>query len=375
MIQGHGDDTWRYTDIRINFSSNIYAHADLSELQAHLCRNISLIGHYPEPEPHALEAMLARKHGIPADCVLVTSGATEAIYLIAQTFCQALHYYSTGSLPTFSEYADASEMFGMQRQDTALSPQIRFQVSGFRFQGARSLSPQPSAFSLQPSALSLQPSAPDRDTLLWLCNPNNPTGRTLPPADILNLCGKAAITVIDQSYEDYTLVPMLSAREAAQKPHLILVHSLTKTYAIPGLRIGYITAAPELIRLLRHHVRPWSVNALAVAAAKWLVTHDTRAIPHLNVYLAETARLRQQLNALPGIHVTNTDTNFMLATIAQTTAAALKDFLAVHHHILIRNASNFKGLTPNHFRIATQRRDENRLLVSAISQFIENFQR
>lgn len=335
MIQGHGDDTWRYTDIRINFSSNIYAHADLSELQAHLCRNISLIGHYPEPEPHALEAMLARKHGIPADCVLVTSGATEAIYLIAQTFCQALHYYSTGSLPTFSEYADASEMFGMQRQDTA----------------------------------------PDRDTLLWLCNPNNPTGRALPPTDILNLCGKAAITVIDQSYEDYTLVPMLSAREAAQKPHLILVHSLTKTYAIPGLRIGYITAAPELIRLLRHHVRPWSVNALAVAAAKWLVTHDTRAIPHLNVYLAETARLRQQLNALPGIHVTNTDTNFMLATIAQTTAAALKDFLAVHHHILIRNASNFKGLTPNHFRIATQRRDENQLLVSAISQFIENFQR
>lgn len=342
MIQGHGDDTWRYTDIRINFSSNIYAHADLSELQAHLCRNISLIGHYPEPEPHALEAMLARKHGIPADCVLVTSGATEAIYLIAQTFCQALHYYSTGSLPTFSEYADASEMFGMQRQ---------------------------------PSALSHQPSALSRDTLLWLCNPNNPTGRALPPADILNLCGKAAITVIDQSYEDYTLVPMLSAREAAQKPHLILVHSLTKTYAIPGLRIGYITAAPELIRLLRHHVRPWSVNALAVAAAKWLVTHDTRAIPHLNVCLAETARLRQQLNALPGIHVTNTDTNFMLATIAQTTAAALKDFLAVHHHILIRNASNFKGLTPNHFRIATQRRDENQLLVSAISQFIENFQR
>ena len=55
MIQGHGDDTWRYTDIRINFSSNIYAHADLSELQAHLCRNISLIGHYPEPEPHHWE--------------------------------------------------------------------------------------------------------------------------------------------------------------------------------------------------------------------------------------------------------------------------------------------------------------------------------
>jgi len=357
MIQGHGDDTWRYTDIRINFSSNIYAHADLSELQAHLCRNISLIGHYPEPEPHALEAMLARKHGIPADCVLVTSGATEAIYLIAQTFCQALHYYSTGSLPTFSEYADASEMFGMQRQPSALSP-------------------QPSALSPLPSSIFHQPSsAPDRDTLLWLCNPNNPTGRALPPTDILNLCGKAAITVIDQSYEDYTLVPMLSAREAAQKPHLILVHSLTKTYAIPGLRIGYITAAPELIRLLRHHVRPWSVNALAVAAAKWLVTHDTRAIPHLNVYLAETARLRQQLNALPGIHVTNTDTNFMLATIAQTTAAALKDFLAVRHHILIRNASNFKGLTPNHFRIATQRRDENQLLVSAISQFIGNFQR
>ena len=84
MLQGHGDDTFQYPDIRMNFSSNIFAHADMSELKAHLCRNIHLIDNYPEPSPHSLEQLIASKAGVSPDSVLVTNGATEAIYLIAQ---------------------------------------------------------------------------------------------------------------------------------------------------------------------------------------------------------------------------------------------------------------------------------------------------
>ena len=80
MIEGHGDDSYKYSrPITANFSSNVYSRADLSALKAHLCARIDGIGNYPEPEPYTLEACLARCHRLPAEAVCVTNGATEAI--------------------------------------------------------------------------------------------------------------------------------------------------------------------------------------------------------------------------------------------------------------------------------------------------------
>lgn len=87
MIEGHGDDSYKYSrPITANFSSNVYSRVDLSALKAHLCARIDGIGNYPEPEPYTFEACLARCHRLPAEAVCVTNGATEAIYLTAQTF-------------------------------------------------------------------------------------------------------------------------------------------------------------------------------------------------------------------------------------------------------------------------------------------------
>ena len=110
MIEGHGDDSYKYSrPITANFSSNVYSRVDLSALKAHLCARIDGIGNYPEPEPYTFEACLARCHRLPAEAVCVTNGATEAIYLTAQTFRGT----NTAIVqPTFSEYADACRMHG-----------------------------------------------------------------------------------------------------------------------------------------------------------------------------------------------------------------------------------------------------------------------
>ena len=85
MIFGHGDDAYRYgAQIKMDFSSNIYFGADLSGLQAHLASRFGIVGHYPEPEAVGLERMLAEKFGVPEETIMVTNGATEAIYLIAK---------------------------------------------------------------------------------------------------------------------------------------------------------------------------------------------------------------------------------------------------------------------------------------------------
>lgn len=323
MIDGHGDDIYSYKGVRMNFSSNIYAHADLTELEAHLCRHIDLIRSYPEPSPHSLEAMIAHEYGVDADEVLVTSGATDAIYLIAQAFREKKTFYVYH--PTFSEYEDACRLYGYEEQ-------------------------------------------PD-GALCWLCNPNNPTGEVYSGSYIEALAAQHDLLVIDQSYEDYTLAPMLSPKEAVCMGNVLQLHSMTKQYAIPGLRMGYVVASSKLIATLRKHDRPWAVNALAVEAGKWLLTHQP-VFPSLMVYLEETQRLREQLNAIKRVNAFDTQTNFFLCTIEPQTAASLKDYLATRHGILIRDAANFRGLTPHHFRIATQSPEENDALVEAIQQFI-----
>lgn len=340
MLNGHGDDIYNYEGIRMNFSSNIYAHADLSGLEAHLCRHIDLVRSYPEPSPRSLEKMIAQRCGVSPDEVLVTSGATDAIYLIAQAF-RFVHAVAPQqplpSLtfkvfpPTFSEYEDACRVFGYQESDDT--------------------------------------------ALCWLCNPNNPTGEVFPFSHIEELASKHALLVLDQSYEDYTLAPMLSAKTAVSMGNVLQIHSMTKQYAIPGLRLGYVVGASLLIRTLRTHFRPWSVNALAIEGAKYLLRLNPPLIPSLTAYLQETQRLRSSLSSLAGIGLPDAicppSTPFFLCTIHPHTAAELKAYLVKEHGILIRDASNFRSLTPHHFRIATQSPEENDALVAAITQFLQ----
>ena len=109
MIEGHGDDAYKYKAIKINFSSNVYNHVDHSGLHQHLFQQMESIRTYPEPEPYSLEKVLAKRFHLSSEEVCVTNGATEAIYLIAQTFRNQI---SAILMPTFSEYADACRLHG-----------------------------------------------------------------------------------------------------------------------------------------------------------------------------------------------------------------------------------------------------------------------
>ena len=325
MIYGHGDDTYNYRYIRMNFSSNIPSHADLSALEDYLRSRISVIRSYPEPLPRSLEEKIAHSIGRNPSEVLVTSGATEAIYLIAQAASHVCSEEEKGNStftvvhPTFSEYDSACLMFGMTEDW-------------------------------------------DGD-LCWLCNPNNPTGELRDEAFVRALAARHRLLVIDQSYEDYVLCPLPKIDDL---PNVIVLHSMTKKYGIPGLRLGYVTAPAAIIERLRHFCRPWAVNALAIEAGMWLLD---RPIPDNTVWLQEAQRMRVALNQIPGIHAGDTQTNFMLCTIEDHTAAELKEYLASQHGLLIRDAANFRGLTPHHFRVAAQLPEENDELVREVEKW------
>ena len=338
MIYGHGDDVFRYGDkIKINFSSNVYSHADYTALKEHLMQQFDVVGHYPEPDAHTLECMIAEQLGVKENTVMVTSGANEALYLIAQLY---RGWASIIPQPTFSEYEDACRMFN--------------HVISYDVQDELEVLP--------------------KDRIYWICNPNNPTGNVLVKGMLNHIIRTHPryLYVIDQSYADYTLAPMLEAKEMTDVFNLMLVHSLSKKYCIPGLRLGYIVASPIIIGRLKHIRQPWAINALAIEAGKYLISQDVKMIPDLKGYLMEARRLHQNLASIEGLKVMKTDTNFMLVSIEKGTAVELKHWLVDNYGILIRDASNIRSLDESHFRVTAQKPEENDLLVEGIKAYLEH---
>ncbi len=333
MIEGHGDDLYRFGDkVRYNFSTNIISGVDHSGLIRHLQSVMSKIGSYPEPAPFSLERKIAEKIGVSAANVVVTNGATDAMYRIAHLFDGKK---SAIRIPTFREYQDACRSFG---HDIAF-------------------------------VNSLDEITADAD-LIWLCNPNNPTGEVADESMILDLAlRRQSWVVVDQAYADYTLERVLTPQEAVDSENIVLMSSLTKRYAVPGLRIGYIVASEGIADAVRGKGMPWAVNTLAIEAGKYLLDKDEDYVIDASTMHSEALRIAEALSSM-GIECSHSDCNFLLCRLPEGRASDLKSYLVENHGILIRDASNFESLDERYFRVAAQDSGQNDILINAIKGWI-----
>ena len=336
MIEGHGDDAWKYkVTIHADFSSNVWYGGLNAGLQAYLQDRIATITHYPEAGAQTLQTEAAANYGIRPDQVLVANGATEAIYLVAQAFRHKKA--ATILTPAFSEYEDAclGQGLAIQRQPwTEVTAYTRFP-----------------------------------DGLVFCCNPNNPTGASLPITLLRQLIqtNPEAIFVVDESYIEFTRATQSLLPSLADHDNVLILRSLTKSCSIPGLRIGFALGHPDIIRRLRMGKMPWSVNQLAIEAALYIFRHPQPFALPLDQLLDDTTRWRKELLTATGWHIFDTDTHYFLVS-SPFIAAALKQHLIDRHGLLIRDASNFADLTPYHFRVACQSPAHNQLLTDALQQ-------
>ncbi len=337
MINGHGDDLYKFPGgILHNFSTNIPTHPDHSRLISHLSERMGSIASYPEPEPTRIAEMIAERSGVEPGNITVTNGAVEAIYLIAQT---SEGGKSAIVAPTFAEYADAARihhhriLFIEKPEDT-----------------------------------------PEDADQLWICNPQNPTGEIIAPERIVAIAAKMPKTtiIVDQAYEPFAVKRLLDANAPMEYSNIVILSSFTKRFSVPGLRIGYATSSTDMAAKIRQCRIPWAVNFPAIIAAKFLLNHEKE-------YPIDALRLNAMAKNLAsemretGITTTDTMTNFFLAKLPDgLEAAELKHYLATEYRILIRDASNFHGLTKSHFRVAVQRPDENKLLIETIRQWLNS---
>jgi threonine-phosphate decarboxylase len=335
MIKGHGDDIFSYDGIKHNFSSNIVCRTDLDALYERLSQIMPKICSYPEPDAESLTSFWACHLNVLADNLCVTNGATEAIYLIAQVFRESR---SVIFVPTFSEYADACRL---NRHKITL-------------------------------AYSEQAVKPPVGGLCWLCNPNNPTGKVWDYDWLTELIesNPDCIFIIDQSYAPYTRKKVLDAFYAAQLPNVLLLHSMTKQFGVPGLRIGGVSGNAKLIRQLSLFRMPWSVNALAIEAGKFLLRNSNLYRIDAQTLIEERERVASEFAKTGLVDVWPSDSNMLLARLRMGKAKALKEFLVKEKGLLIRDASNFEGLDEGCFRIAVQSPEADDLLIEGIKEWI-----
>ncbi|MDR1345050.1 MAG: histidinol-phosphate aminotransferase family protein [Tannerellaceae bacterium] len=340
MLFGHGDDFYNFQqETKINFSSNVWHGANLEKLKEHLITQFDKLSRYPDPDASALRRLLARRFEIDQSNVVVTNGSVTAFYMLAQARKGAK---STILIPSFSEYEDACRLHEHEITYFANTEDI--------------------------SNLSLE-----GQDFCWIGNPNNPDGKLFHRSELLKLiAGNSNTTfVIDQAFVAFTTEDMLKPGDLKANKNLVIVQSISKAYNVPGLRMGYIMASPAIARDINKYLIPWSVNTIALEASKYILIHPAQFTLPIRKWQRETAELIYQLNKLENLEVLPTSTTFFLVRLKKGTASELKKHLLEQHGILIRDASNFRGLDESYFRLSTQTAVENHTLTEAIRQWME----
>ena len=293
--------------------------------------------HYPDIACTTLREALAREHGVPAERIVCGNGAAELIWRICQTLRPKTALLP---VPSFSEYERALEAVGCDIRFLPLDPERDFEAGE-----------------------ELLAALGKHTDLLFLCQPNNPTGRAIQPALLRRIWERCEAQgtwlILDECFldfldepEDYTLLPVLE-----DAPHLILLRAFTKSHAMAGFRLGYaLCGSAALAKKLRQNAQPWPVSAMAQAdrdyaarRADWMGT--------------ERPRMLAALKSL-GFRVIPGEGNFLLFYSEDLDLAeALKE-----KGILLRACGNFRGLGLGWYRTAIRTAEENDALLRALKE-------
>lgn len=171
--------------------------------------------------------------------------------------------------------------------------------------------------------------------------------------------------VVDESFIDFAPTAQPSEPLLASYPNLLVIHSMTKSYAIPGLRLGYMLGSEKLIDRIKRFTHPWNVNALAIEIGKFLLQNGKYLLPDTDRLLKRKENFVRAFDELPGYSPVPSETSFFLIhTIHKS--HVLKQELLKQFGILIRDASNFRGLDEHYFRVNTLSDEKNQMLLRAL---------
>jgi threonine-phosphate decarboxylase len=316
---------WDWRDLA-DFSASINPLGPAPGVQTAICKAIQRIRHYPEREPKRVREALSAKWNVDPDSILLGNGATELIFFLVRMFGVRP---ITLAAPVFSEFHRAfphAHLASVSRPESWHSEQA-----------------------------------------LVLTRPANPTGTSIAiPAIRERLERSRERLVVDESFLEFSGLPSVSTL-LPTFPQLVVLRSLTKFYALPGLRLGALVTHPSVLADWRRHREPWQVNVLAEEAALAALADDAHSNHTIDFVRQEREFLIEQIKAIPGARPHPTDANFIYVSLRHR-AQDLVDYL-LGSKILIRNCADWPGLPGEALRIAVRTRNENERLIRAWRDF------
>jgi threonine-phosphate decarboxylase len=303
------------------------------------------IASYPPAHPRGLERKFAEWIGVEPERVVAGNGSVHLIYLLVRVLRAANPYVV---VPTFSEIANALAVAGSPAHPIQLAP-----ASGYALRIA-----------------SIYGALKNGADAIWIGRPNSPTGTIVEEKVALEIAARCLVRdawcIFDEAFIDFASGARSLAPLLARNPRAIVLRSLTKSFAIPGIRIGFAVASPELIARLSEAIEPWSVNAAAEAVADACLELTPDYLNRARTIVEEErAFIQRELSKIADLHVIPSAANFMMIEIAREPSSGAFAAHMTKHKIAIRDLSHLPGCGPGMYRIAIRSHQDNERLIAA----------
>ena len=329
----------------LDFSANVSPLGLPAGVAAAITNALPTADRYPDPLCRQLRAALAGAEGVPADWILCGNGAAELIFRLALAVRPRRALLPA---PTFAEYEAALQTVGCAVQRVFLREENEFAVTEEFIDAV----------------------TPETD-IVFLCQPNNPTGQVTPPALVERLvrrcaeCG--AVLVVDECFLDF--LPDRDAWTAKQflrdAPQLIILKAFTKLYAMAGVRLGYaLCGDATLLEKMRGAGQPWAVSSLAQAAGLAALQETAYAGAVRALIAEQRPRMAAGLRALD-LRVMDGQANYLWFHATPDFGEKLRRRGAV-----VRSCANYPGLDAAWYRTAVRTAEENTRLLQIMGEIL-----
>lgn len=298
---------------------------------------------YPDPHQNALKAQIAAIKGVAAENIFIGNGSDEAIDLVFRVFCEPRVDNVVAIAPSYGMYKVAAAINDVEIREVQLGEE----------------------FSLPVEAILA--ATDDNTKVVFLCSPNNPTGNSFPREDMLRLADEfEGMVVVDEAYIDFAEAESLKS-EIAQRPNVIVLQTMSKAWAMAGLRVGLALADKRVVQLMSQVKYPYNINVATMSIVSGLLIKGIDA--EVVEIKAQRAVLAEALKGMKMVQrVYPSDANFVLARFDD--ADAVYDFL-IADGIIVRNRNRVKGCE-GCLRLTVGLPEENEKLIKSLKRYEES---
>lgn len=327
----------------IDFSANINPLGPPPWLRSHINKTLESILHYPDPECKELIQVISSKYQVSADHIIAANGSTELLHLLPSVISKRRVIIP---VPCYIEYLTVFERHGFDVQPLVLDEKSGFRVS-----------------------LTNLTELLSGGELVIFGNPVNPSGTALSDDKIIACAQRNPDTlfVIDEAFHEFVSE---FKTVGGRLDNIITLNSLTKFFAVPGLRVGFGIFSKPYYSELKKLLPPWTVNSLAQAVAVKALQDDAYCLKTREACIALKKDLREALEAISDLTVFDSTANYLLMKLNGKQSAERLYRELLKEHIIIRRCGNYQGLDDSFIRVAVRTEEQNNKLINALKSLL-----